>query len=212
MIIQAIADAASAKGHTVASGERDTLVVVVDGQRYGVRIVEETGKRWTLRLALEINSPGEKPSRWVDYAGRRVEDDLSEVLAEMARRAASVRAERDAQQRAERQRLEEKRQRRIIKHRDKVLREQVAAWKLAQRIRAHGDQMVAAGMPADDSWIVWATAYAAEIDPLSDPPVAPPDPSSTQPPEAASTTQAMELPSTLPPAKPWHPNRRWYDG
>ncbi|GIF09861.1 hypothetical protein Asi03nite_73990 [Actinoplanes siamensis] len=94
---QALADAASAKGNTVASGDHDTLIVVViDGQRHEIRIVEETGKRWTLRLVLEIRGAGQGPSRWVDHVQRRIEDDLSEVLAEMERRAVSVRAERDA--------------------------------------------------------------------------------------------------------------------
>ena len=213
MIVQALADAAVTKGHAVASGERDVFIVVeVDGQRYGVRIAEEAGTRWTLRLALEIDGPGKGLSRWVDYAQRRVEDDLPEVLAEMERRAAAIRTQRDAQQRAEQQRLEEKRRRRIIKRRDKVLREQVAAWKLARQIRAHCDQLVAAGMPADDRWVVWARAYAAEIDPLGDPPVAPPDPSPTDQAQDLPAAPVVKLPSPFPPPQPWHPNRRWCHG
>jgi hypothetical protein len=106
----------------------------------------------------------------------------------------------------------EKRQRRIVKRRDKVLREQVAAWKLAEQIRGHCDQLVAAGMPADDSWVVWARAYAAEIDPLGDPPVAPPDPSPTDQAQEPPAAPVMKRSSPFPPPQPWHPNRRWYHG
>jgi hypothetical protein len=211
MIVQALADAAVAKGHAVVSGEQDVLIVVeVDGQRYGVRIAEEAGTRWTLRLALEIDGAGKGISRWVDYAHPRVEDDLAEGLAEIERRATAVRAEQRAQQCAERQRLEDKRLRQVIKRRDKVLREQVAAWKLAQQIRAHCDQLVAAGMPADDPWVMWASAFAAGIDPLGHPPAAPPDPSPTE--KAQELSPAPVMPSPFPRPQPWHPNRRWYHG
>ncbi|MBO3738126.1 hypothetical protein [Actinoplanes flavus] len=213
MIVQALADAASSKGYRVASGERDTLVVVeVADQRYGVRIAEETGKRWNLRLVVELDGPGEGVSRWADYAQRNVEADLPEVLKEMERRTSDLRAQRDARQRAEQRRLEQKRQRKIIKRRDKVLREQVAAWKLARQIRDHCDQLLASGMPADDSWLVWARTYAAQVDPLCDPPVAPPDPSPTEPAEDPSAEPIAEMPSALVPQKSWHPNRRWYHG
>ncbi|MDW5330866.1 hypothetical protein [Plantactinospora sp. KLBMP9567] len=78
------------------SGEvrpEDVLAIVeVDGEGYGVRIFEETGARWSLRLVLQIEGTGGEPARWTDYARRRVEDELSEVLAEFERRAAAVRA------------------------------------------------------------------------------------------------------------------------
>ncbi len=211
MIVQALAQAAQAKGHQVKSGAEDVLAVIeVDGDGYGVRIFEEAGARWTLRLVLEIEGAGGGPARWTDYARRRVEDDLPEVLQEIERRAAAVRGEREAQQRAEQQHREEKRQRRIIKRRDKVLRAEVTAWRLAQEIRSHGDQMVADGMPADDPWLLWARRYAAEIDPLRDPPGAPPDPS---PNEEDDERRADPVRRTqTPPPKPWHPNRRWYHG
>lgn len=125
-----------------------------------------------------------------------------------------MRAERDAQQRAELQRQEDKRQRRIIKRRDKALRAEVAAWRLAQDIRGHCDELEVAGMPTGDPWLAWARDYAAGIDPLADPPGLPPDPSPDEEDRderrATPTYQAAEH---LPPSpKPWHPNRRWYHG
>ncbi|MFY1668545.1 hypothetical protein ACN27G_01095 [Plantactinospora sp. WMMB334] len=215
MIIQALADAAQARGHRVKSGPEDVLTVVeVDGEGYGVRIFEETGARWSLRLVLQVDGAGGEPARWTDYARRRVEDDLAEVLAEIERRAAAVRVERETEQRVERQRLEDKRQRRIIKRRDKVLRAEVAAWRLAQDIRGHCDELEVAGMPVGDPWLVWAREYAARIDPLADAPGLPPDASPDEDdrdePRAAPTDRASDCLPSLP--KPWHPNRRWYHG
>jgi hypothetical protein len=211
MIIQALAQAVQANGYRVKSGPEDVLAIVeADGVEYGLRITEEPGTRWTLRLVLTIEGAGGGPARWTDHARRRVEDDLPAVLAEIERRAGVVRAEREAQ----RQRLEDKRQRRIIKRRDKVLRAEVAAWRLACDIRANCDEMAAAGMPADDPWLVWARGYAADVDPLADPPGPPPDPSPKEEdddePRAAPVNRAAV--SSPPPPKPWHPNRRWYHG
>lgn len=215
MIIQALAVAALARGHRVKSGPGDVLAIVeVDGEEYSVRISEETGARWSLRLVLRLEGRSGEPAQWTDHARRRVEDELPVVLAEIERRAAAVFAEREARQRAESQRLEDKRQRRIIKRRDTAVRAEVAAWRLAQHIRGHCDELEAAGMPPGDPWLVWAREYAAHVDPLADPPGLPPDPSPDEDdrdePRATPTYRAA---ASLPPApKPWHPNRRWYHG
>ncbi|MFV2019250.1 hypothetical protein [Micromonospora sp. LOL_023] len=214
-IIQALVDAAQARGHRVKSGLEDVLAIVeVDGEGYGVRIAEETGARWSLRLVLQIEAAGGEPARWTDHARRRVEDELPAVLAEIELRAAAIRVEREAQQRAERQRLEDKRLRRITKRRDKALRAEVAAWRLARDIRGHCDQLETAGMPAGDPWLVWAREYAADIDPLADPPGLPPQPSPDEDdrdgPRATLTHRAPEPLQASP--MPWHPNRRWYHG
>jgi hypothetical protein len=92
------------------------------------------------------------------------------------------------------------------------LRAEVAAWRLARDIRVHCDDLVAAGMPVDDPWLVWARRYATDIDPLADPPGPPPDPTSKEedddePPAAPTYRPAVSSP---PVPKPWHPNRRWY--
>jgi hypothetical protein len=209
MIVQALMQAALDKGHRVKPGAGNVLAIVeVEGEEYGVRIIEETGARWALRLVLEVEGTGGEPRRWSDYARRRIEDDLPEVLADIEHRAASVRVEREARHRAEQKRLEDERQRRIIKRRDKVLRAEVAAWRLAQDIRNHCDELEAAGMPAEDRWLVWARAYASDIDPLRDPPKPPPDPSSPEDDEPR-TAPPYQPPSPSSP-KPWHPNRRWY--
>jgi len=167
-------------------------------QPYGVRIWEETGVRWTFRLVLAIHGAGKGKSRWSAYARRRVEDDLSDVLTEIRRRATAVSTEREARQLAEERRSEQERQRVIIGHRDNVLRAQVAAWRRAIEIRSHCDELVAAGMPADDGWLAWVREYADSTDPLRDLPGMPADP---VPADDALSHGKLPLCGRLPPCR-----------
>jgi hypothetical protein len=88
------------------------------------------------------------------------------------------------------------------------LRAQVAAWREAERIRQHCDQLVAAGTPEQDEWVRWALARAAEIDPLTEPPGMPPASSENPTPRQPTSVRAPKLTSSE--LKPWHPNQRWW--
>jgi hypothetical protein len=209
LLLQALATAATARGHTINPAAGDVLLtVVIDDSAFGVRLCEETGARWTLRLVLELIGPGDGPSRWIDYSRGRVEDELPAVLREMQRRARHEHALKEAARTA----AKRERERVIGAHRDEILRRQVADWVLARDVRAHCADLVNAGMPAADRWLIWAHEYADTLDPLADPPGIPadPDPSATAHPASPSSPSNRDISGPARTDTSWHPNQRWY--
>jgi hypothetical protein len=144
--------------------------------------------------------------RWADRSGWQVEETFGQVLDEIVRHATDARSDADEQQRRQAEREAAERARIVREHRATVLREEVAAWRQAEQIRQHCDQLVAAGLPPDDRWVLWAQARAAEIDPLGDPPGMP-GPPPTKPP---GPHWPASPPVSRPQPKPWHPNQKWW--
>ncbi|GIH11210.1 hypothetical protein Rhe02_92770 [Rhizocola hellebori] len=212
LLLQTIADKITAGGHTVQCGSQTTLLVVAaELSSIGIRVWEETGKRWALRLTLAVDGPGKQSTTWNDYATQPLEDQLAEILATIREGIRSEEAHRQAAKQAEQKRKELARDRQITEHRAEFLRDQVERWVLAQDIRDHCSQLVDAGMNLGASWLRWANKYADSIDPLSDPPGTPADPQ----PEVQAVRNAptpvsnVESPGYTE-VRPWHPNRRWY--
>lgn len=210
MIAHALAEEAERRGLTVVTGTGDVILQVQAlDTRYAVRMNEESGARWNLRLVLEIEGPGAAASnRWCDRASWHIEDALGQVLDEIIRWAEAARRGTEEKERRETERKAAERARAIREHRGQILRAQVAAWREAERIRQHCDQLVAAGMPEQDEWVTWARARADEIDPLTDPPGMPPPP--TGQPTQQRLAPVLESRVKLPEANPWHPNRKWW--
>ncbi len=188
--------------------------IVAGDFRYRLRITEETSARWTFRLALELTGPGlDHPMRWTDRAKRNVEDDLGQVLDEIASNADAARREAAEREQAEAQRLAEQQEKALRKYRAKVLRKQVKAWRQATSIRRHCDELIAGGLSPEDEWVRWARSRADEVDPLTDPPGLPdpadPDDTADDEPEPVAPSPFAGIHREIP--KPWHPNRRWWD-
>jgi hypothetical protein len=158
-------------------------------------------------LVLDVDGPGTAAGgRWADRSGWQVEEALGQVLDEILRRAASARAEADERDRQQAEREAAERARVVREHRARVLHDQVAAWREAGLIRQHCEQLVAAGMAADDAWVLWARARAAEIDPLADPPGMPGPPPTRSP----EPRRPAPVPVARPEPRPWHPNQKWW--
>jgi len=177
LLLESLVREAQRRGYVVygARASASTLLSIeVARQQYTVTVYEQTGARWTLRLCLNIHGPGQGRDLWTDYVRRPVEVELSAILDEIARRATEITAEQERRQRAEAERQERERQRQITEHRAQVIREQVTAWRLAEDIRHHCAELVAAGLPRGDGWLRWAGDYADSLDPTLDPPGFPP--------------------------------------
>lgn len=211
MIAQAIAEETQRRGLTVEAGIGDVLLrVEALGSRYAIRVTEESGARWSLRLVLQVRGPGEAAdARWCDRSGWRVEEALGQVLDEIVRRAEATREEVDFEERRQADRVTAERNRAVWEHRAIVLRDQVAAWREAEAIRRHCDQLVAAGTDDRDEWVKWARARASAIDPLREPPGMPPEPSEESVPRQQPASVRMPR-APLPEPKPWHPNQKWW--
>jgi hypothetical protein len=212
LLLQALCREAVSRGWVVRSGKDALLSVVVDEQPIEVRVREESGARWTLRLVLTATDADGGVAEWKDYARKRLEDVLPAVLADLRQRGRRLQDRREAAVRTEQLRLRQERDRVVTAHRDQILREQVGAWLLAEDIRSYCGDLVTAGIPPEDPWLAWAHTYADGLDPLADPPGVPddPPPSATVPaPRPRHTERTSAAP---PPERPWHPNRRWYHG
>ncbi|MFF0467239.1 hypothetical protein ACFYPX_07295 [Micromonospora zamorensis] len=212
LVLQALCLEAGKRQWAVRFGTDSLLSVVVDEQLLEVRVREEKGARWTLRLVLTVTDADGGVAEWKDYARKRLEDELPAILGDLRQRGQRLRDRREAAARAEQTRLQQERHRVLTAHRDQILRQQVAAWLLAEDIRSYCADLVTAGPRIDDPWLAWAHTYADDLDPLADPPGVPSDP----PPSAAvSTPRQQHVERTAfapPPYQPWHPNRRWYHG
>ncbi|MEU9507118.1 hypothetical protein AB0D32_12645 [Micromonospora sp. NPDC048170] len=212
LLLQALCLEAEKREWAVRSSTEALLSVVVDDQPLEVRVREEKGARWTLRLVLTVTDADTGVAEWKDYARKRLEGELPAILTDLRQRGRRLRDRREAATRAEQLRLRQERDRVVTAHRDQMLRQQVAAWLLAEDIRSYWADLVTAGMRIDDPWLAWAHTYADDLDPLADPPGIPSDP----PPSAAVRTprqqHAERTASAAPPDQPWHPNRRWYHG
>lgn len=215
MIAQAIAEEATRRDIGVRGGGDGFLMEIVVGDlTYRLRVTEETSARWMLRLVLDLAGPGlDVPRRWTDRAKRRVEDDLGQVLEEIVGHADTTQRRIAEREGAEARRLADMQEKALRTYRAKVLGKQVEAWCQAHRIRRHCDELVAAGMHSDDTWVQWARARADEIDPLLDPPGLP-DPANAD--DISEDEPAHFVPSPFARVrrevpKSWHPKRRWWD-
>jgi hypothetical protein len=210
LIAQALAKEAGRRGLKVSPGIGDVLLKLeASGLQYAVRVTEESAARWNLRLVLHVRGPGEPAdARWCDRSGWQVEEALGQVLDDVVRRAEATRRGIEEKDRREADRKAAERARVVRDNRAKALRAQVAAWREAERVRQHCDQLVAAGMSEQDEWVVWARARAAEIDPLTKPPGMPAEPSRKAAPPQPAPANAYSW--SLPEPKPWHPNQKWW--
>lgn len=210
LIAQALAKEAGRRGLKVVPGIGDVLLKLeASGLQYAVRVTEESAARWTLRLVLHVRGPGEPAdARWCDRSGWQVEEALGQVLDDVERRAEATRRDIEEKDRCEAGRKATERARVVRDHRAKALRAEVAAWCEAERIRQHCDQLISAGMNEHDEWVTWARARAAEIDPLTEPPVLPPEP--TKKATAPQPAPASVFRAIPPEPRPWHPNQKWW--
>jgi hypothetical protein len=157
-----------------------------------------------------------RQSRWSDRQSWRLEQRLSYLFREIAERVVEAKrvaeekrlaAERAAET-ARREAEERERQwhalmaqakaRLVETHRADQLHAQADAWQQADRLRrycdaldaAHGDNAVTA------EWLAWARAYAASLDPLTEPPTMP------EPPEPSPEALQDHLPHGWSPHGP----------
>jgi hypothetical protein len=154
MILEAVAREGQRRGYAIRPGDKSTLMTVVASEvSYGIEVFEDSGARWTLRLTVKIGGPGTGANVWADYAKRPVEDELAAVLDEIGRRSAAVADEREQGRWREAERVEHERRAVITRYRAGILRDEVTAWRLANDIRGHCDQLVAAGLDVGDTWL-----------------------------------------------------------
>lgn len=210
LLLQALCKEAQSRGWVVRSSKDALLAVVVDEQPIELRVREESGARWALRLVLTVTDADGGVAEWKDYARKRVEDELHAILGDLRRRGRRLHDRREAAVRAEQLRVRQERERVVTAYRDQILRDQVGAWLLAEDVRSYCGDLVTAGMPLDDPWLAWAHAYADGLDPLADPPGIPDDPPPSATVPAPPRGPAERITAAPPPQRPWHPNRRWY--
>jgi hypothetical protein len=145
---------------------------------------------------LELNGDWEfhgRQSRWGDrkswtlddrlpHLFREIEERIVEAAFETAdRRIAAEKAAEAAKREAEeRERqwhvlMDEARERLVEEQRATHLRKQADAWQEVERLRRYCDAVQAAYADRSDTaeWLAWARAYAARLDPLSEPPTMP---------------------------------------
>ncbi len=133
-----------------------------------------------LRITIEGTEREFWQSKWSDKSGTPLETSLARILQEI-----ELRHERADENRREEIRREEERRRQwgiarataverlIQSHRENVLREQVARWEFASRLRAYLHEMEARVAGMDDSsekkaaheWMHWARDFVEQIDP-----------------------------------------------
>jgi hypothetical protein len=182
-------------------------VITVNGHSYGIKIREQDDRvphqpmayelrqkeryPWTRipefdpvpsgRLTFELDEAWNgRQYRWADGKRLRVEDRLSDLLAEIETRAAEdeqKRIDRDREQRERQARWEhamEVARSRYTEHaRALILHDQLEQWELATRLRRYCDELDASAIkpePSDEQspreWSIWARSYAESIDPL----------------------------------------------
>jgi hypothetical protein len=146
LLLQALCAQAEKRAWTVRSGTDALLSVVVDEQPLEVRVREEKGACWSLRLVLTVTEADAGVAEWKDYARKRLEDELPAILTDLRQRDRRLRDRRETAVRAEQVRLQQERAQVVTAHRDKVLRQQVTAWLLAEDIRSYCSDLVTAGM------------------------------------------------------------------
>jgi hypothetical protein len=152
-----------------------TVGIVVLGHEYRILLVEHGGI-----LTLKLDGVYSGRRFWVDGKRTRLEQKLTDVFARLEEHAGQ--AERRRQERehlareAELARQTEIARYRIAYARDYaigVLREQAAAWHLAEQIRALCVHVQGAAHAADQAdtakWITWALDHAEHIDPSRQP-------------------------------------------
>ncbi|MGI5180137.1 hypothetical protein ACQEVZ_27805 [Dactylosporangium sp. CA-152071] len=214
LLLEALAREALRRGHEVHASTPPTLMTVAaSGASYGVEVFESSGARWELRLAVRIDGPGKGADEWADYAKRPVEQELSAILDEIDQRAAAVAAEQRDRERREEERLRREQEAILTRHRARLLHDEVLAWRQAQDIRWHCDQMVAAGLSPRDEWLTWARRYADDLDPTVDPRGMPAPPTEEELARERYTEQRRATAparTEAPAPRPWHPNRRWW--
>jgi hypothetical protein len=129
-------------------------------------------------------------TKWSDRRGIRIEDVLSEILAEVPVTAAEARhqqreADRQAAlRRAEwEQAMEVARERYLEQLRRDALDQQLNRWHQAQRIRDYAAAITArhGNDAATTAWVEWMQGRADKLDPLSEPPEMPTLPGKIQP-------------------------------
>lgn len=214
MLLETLAREAVRCGHQVRAGTPPMLMTVVASEiSYGVEVFESSSARWELRLAVRIHGPGEGTGAWADYAKRPVEQQVAEIVDEISRRAAALAAKQRERERREQERRRREQEEGVTRHRARLLRDEVMAWRQAEDIRRHCDQMVAAGLRPRGKWLTWARRYADDLDPTVEPHgmPAPPIEEELARERLAERRRAIAPPSTdVPLPQPWHPNRRWW--
>jgi hypothetical protein len=213
LLLDALCRAADARGFALGDGGDALIAITIDGQAYQVVAGEDVGTGWQLRLVLEVHGPGPGTARWLDDSEQPPENVAAEILAETRERSERFQEQEEAAVRARQRRRQKERQKVIDAHRHDVLAGQLTSWLQAEDIRLFCAGLAAAGVSSDDPWIVWARGHADSVDPLRDPPGTPADPPAEKRP--AEPSPAMLFGGGLqqpPPARPWHPNRRWYHG
>lgn len=228
LIAQSVILEARRRGHGVGNGTQDRrcaggLCIVVDGHPFELTFVEETDRqahvatrdeleraaRWSYeripewdrfpsgRLQLRCGHDADRPLA-TDRVRWRLEDRLERALAEIERRADSLRQRAlEEQRRLEQQRLDWEQAMRVARarliesQRGELLQQQTARWRQASEIRGFIQAVRArdgaswAVDPKTDEWLDWSAEHADSIDPLLGPlfvPEAPePSPSALEP-------------------------------
>lgn len=174
-ILQALITEAERRGYGAHLDDRmgDPRVrITVKGHEFAVGIREKDG---VLRVVLPSAYSGRR--LWSDGIRAAVEDKLGDVLANIESRAEEAEQRRIERERREGERrraweheMERARQRFAEDQRAAFLRDQVAAWGLANEIRSFCSAAMSAGCDDSDeaaAWLAWATEYADSLSPLS---------------------------------------------
>lgn len=177
-ILQALLTEAERRGYEVRLHKESTgprVGIVIRGHECAVTVREKDD---LLRVVLPAEYSGRRV--WSDGVRAAVEDKLGDLLANIEARAEEAEQRRLEWERRQEERrqaweraMESARERFIDDHRASVLRDQVAAWRLAAEIRAFcsaaqtvSPSTSASGAQEAEEWLAWATAYADAIDPL----------------------------------------------
>lgn len=176
-ILHALITEAERRGYGAHLDDRKgdpRVCITVKGHQFVISIREKDG---VLRVVLPSEYSGRR--LWSDGIRAAVEDKLGDVLANIEARAEEAeqrRLEREREEaerrRAWEQEMERARERFAENQRAAFIRDQVAAWRLADEIRSFCLAARNSGAGTGDSrdaetWLSWAVKYADEIDPLS---------------------------------------------
>ena len=179
-LLQLLFTQAEQRGHTVRAVMRTDrrrthgYCIIVHGHQYPITVVEYRG---ALTLKLDGLFGGRR--EWGDGLRVRLEHRIPDVLASLearARAAEQRRVEREALAR-EHSSVEVAEVARCREAYDRdyatgVLREQAAAWRLADEIRAmcvHIQRRITDGTapPGNQAWLSWARQHADQLDPTT---------------------------------------------
>jgi hypothetical protein len=178
------------------------LAITIDSFSYAVLLQEESPQsadpERSSRLTLELryHVPSRRQHRWPDGKRWKVEDRLAAVLHELETRAVEDRQQQIAEEqaKADRQRrwqqaMAEARAKATEAHYAKVLVSQLERRQRADQLRAYCDALEARVRVAtkDDDpkvfaaeqWLKWARRYLERLDPLTDLPTVPSEPTLT---------------------------------